>query len=197
MNTLKRIFALPLVALWIPFNAAAVLVEFESTCNNDAPFVSGSTGNCALFGLSDTDTVSGYFIYDDALYTPGLGIMLQNDQYDFFFQFGDQTFTETDNTLNLSFIVDNTGTVISSIAGIFINANGAQLSLLTPSTVKISLDSEGADTFGEGSNWTVTGPAAVPLPGAIWLFGSALLMLPLLLRKGASRARHPIMGQTC
>lgn len=186
MNMLTRIFTLPLLALWLPFNASAVLVEFESTCNNDAPFVAGSTGNCALFGLSDTDTVSGYFTYDDSLYTPGSGISLQDDQYELFFEFGNQTFTEADNTLDLTFIVDNSGTTISSMAGVFVNAAGAQLSLLTPSTVRIRLGSEGADTFGEGSNWMVTGPTAIPLPAAIWLFGSVVFMLPLLRRPGAA-----------
>lgn len=184
MNTLTRLVALAFLALCFPFNVAAVLVTFESTCNNDAPFVSGSTGNCALFGLSDTDTVSGSFTYADSLYTPGSGISLESDQYDFFFEFGNQAFTEADNTLNLSFIVDNSGTAISSMAGVFINAAGAQLSLLTPSTVRIRLDSEGADTFGEGSNWTVTGPAAIPLPAAIWLFSSGLCLLALLRRSG-------------
>ena len=190
MNKLTRLFALPLLTLLLPFNAAAVvLVEFESTCNNDAPFVAGSTGNCTLFGLSETDTVSGSFTYADTLYTPGSGISLQNDQYDFFFEFGNQTFTEADNTLDLSFLVDSSGTTISSMAGIFVNAAGAQLNLLTPSTVRIVLGSEGADTFGEGSNWMVTGPTAIPLPAAIWLFGSVVFLLPLLRRTGAAAKR--------
>ena len=186
MNALTRLFSLPILVLWLPFNAGAVLVKFESTCNNDAPFVAGSTGNCALFELSDTDTVSGFFTYDDALYTPGSGISLPDDQYEFFFEFGNQTFTEADNTLDLTFIVDNSGTTISSMAGVFINAAGAQLNLLTPSTVRIRLGNEGADTFGEGSNWMVTGPTAIPLPATIWLFGSAVLMLPLLRRPAAT-----------
>ena len=188
MATFTRLLLLPLLALSIPYNAAAVLVEFESTCNADPPFVAGSTGNCALFGLSDTDTVSGSFTYADALFTPGAGISLQNDQYEFLFTFGNQTFTEADNTLDLGFIVDSSGTAISSIAGVYVNAAGAQLSLLTPSTVRIQLGSEGADTFGEGAQWTVTGPSAIPLPAAIWLFISGLFALPLL--AGRKQSAH-------
>ena len=185
MKMLTLLFAMPLLAVWFPLNAA-VLVEFESTCNSEAPFVSGSNGNCALFGLTETDTVSGFFSYADALYTPGSGISLQNDEYEFFFEFGNQTFTEADNTLDLSFIVASSGTTISSISGIFINAAEAELRLLTPVTVTIRLDNEGADTFGEGAIWTVTGPTAIPLPGAIWLFGSGVFILSLLYRTRAA-----------
>jgi hypothetical protein len=186
MDILFRLLLLPSLALSLPYNASAVLVEFESTCNNDAPFVAGSNGNCALFGLSETDTVSGSFTYADALFTPGSGISLQNDQYEFLFTFGNQTFTEADNTLDLGFVVDSSGTVISSIAGVFINAADAQLNLLTPSTVRILLGAEGADTFGEGAIWTVTGPTAIPLPAAIWLFVSGLFMSSLLIKRRRS-----------
>ncbi len=65
---------------WFPLSAAAVSVAFESTWNNDAPFISGSTGNCAQFGLSEDDTVSCSFTYDDSLFTPGSGVSLENDQ---------------------------------------------------------------------------------------------------------------------
>ena len=121
------------------------------------------------------------------MFTPGLGVSLQNDQYDFFFEFGNQTFTEADNTLNLSFIVDTSGNAISSIAGVFVNAAGAQLSLLTPGTVRIRLGTYGADTFGEGSNWVVTGPTTIPLPAAFWLFVSGVFMLTLVRSPGIKR----------
>ena len=126
--------------------------------------------------------MSGLFTYADALYTPGSGISQQSDQYDFFFVFGSQTFTDADNTLDLTFIVANSGTTVSSIAGIFVNNAGSELRLLTPGTVTIRLGSEGADTFAEGSRCTVTAPAAIQLPASIWLFGSVVLMLPLLMR---------------
>ena len=183
---LARLLMLSLLLLCLPHNAAAVLVEFESTCNTDPPFVAGSTGNCALFELSDTDTVSGSFTYSDALFTPGTGVSLPDGEYDFLFVFGNQTFTDADNTLDLSFIVDSSGTAISSMSGVFVNAAGAQLSLLTSTTVRISLGSEGADTFGEGGVWSVTGPTAIPLPAAIWLFVSALLLSPLLIKRRRS-----------
>lgn len=176
-----------LLLMLLPVHAGAVLVEFSSTCNDDPPFVSGANGNCALFGLAPTDTVSGFFSFSDTLFTPGAGQGLTSDQYDFLFTFGNQTFTEQDNTLDLGFIVSNNETSISSIAAIFINASGAQLNLLTPSTVRIVLGADGADTFGEGGSWSVTGPSAIPLPAAIWLFGSALVLLPLL-RRGKARA---------
>lgn len=175
MKKIIRHLLIPLLVLYLPLQAKAALVEFSSTCNNDAPFVSSSTGNCALFGLSDTDRVTGFFTYSDVFFTPGSGISLQNDQYDFFFEFGNQTFTEQDSALDLSFIVSNSGISITSIAGLFVNANGAQLNLLTPSVVRILLASEGADTFGEGSSWLVSGSSVVPLPAAIWLFGTALI----------------------
>jgi hypothetical protein len=121
MDTFSRLFALSLLVL-LPLRVFAVLVEFESTCNDDAPFVSGANGSCALFGLGPSDTVSGAFSFADALYTPGLGLSLTSDQYDFLFVFGNQSFTAADNTLNLTFIVSNNGITISSIAGVFVNA---------------------------------------------------------------------------
>lgn len=175
MNKLATALSLMLVAL--PFSATAATAVFESTCNDDAPFVAGSTGNCVLFGLSSTDTVTGFFTFDDTLFTPGSGISLENTQYDFLFQFGNQTFTEEDNTLNLTFIVSNNGTTISSIAAGFVNAAGARLNLLTPSTVRIQLGDEGADTFGEASQWAVEGNVVVPIPAAIYLFSTSLAML--------------------
>ncbi len=183
MDTSAWFFALILFTLILPTRAFAVLVEFESTCNDDAPFVSGSNGSCALFGLGPTDTVTGAFSFDDSLYTPGQGQSLASDQYDFLFQFGNQSFTEADNTLALSFLISNNGITISSIAGVFVNASGAQLNLLTPSTVRILLGGNGADTFGEGYAWAVTPPPQVPVPAALWLFLSGLGLLPLVRRR--------------
>ena len=57
MDIITRFRLLPLLVPLLPFNAGAVLVEFESTCNNDVPFVSGSSGNCTLLGLSSVARV--------------------------------------------------------------------------------------------------------------------------------------------
>ena len=157
---------------------ASVVFTYASTCNDDAPFVSGSNGDCAGFGLAETDTVSGSFTISLDDYTPGMGVSLDSSEYDFMFEFGNEIFTEGDasSAVPLGFVVSNTGLTLSSMAGIFINANGAQLSLLTPSTVRVVLNSLGADTFGEGGSWQTQGPV-VPLPPAVWLFASALISI--------------------
>lgn len=174
------------MALLVPVTSlSSVVFTYTSTCNNDAPFVSGSNGDCAAFGLAETDTVNGSFTISLDDYTPGFGVSLDSSEYDFLFEFGDQTFTEADVSLAvpLSFVVSGSGLTISSIAGIFINANGAQLSLLTPPTVRVVLNALGADTFGEGGAWQTEGPI-VPLPPAIWLFASALVSVVAARRRG-------------
>ena len=180
----KSLFFSALILL-LPINVPAALVEFEASCNT-GPFIpSGSTGNCALFGLSPTDTVSGSFSFDDSLLTPGIGQTLTTGQYEFDFTFGNQVFAETDNTSltgDLIFLVSVAGTTISSILATFENANGAKLILLTPATVVAQLmvnnQLEGADTFAQGEVWRVSGiPSPIPVPAAFWLFASALGLL--------------------
>ncbi|MGB5397822.1 MAG: hypothetical protein WBN96_11790 [Gammaproteobacteria bacterium] len=173
----------------MPVNAlAAVIFEFESVCTDDIRNI-----ECAHFGLTGSDLVTGGFRVDDAFGAPGAISFLDNDQYELIFNFGNQSFTEQDATGPLGFNVRLDGAGFSSILGNFENANGAQLTFLTLTTVNISLGGMQADTFGGGGGWALaegsdlfTNP--VPLPASVWLFVSMLGVL--VLRLYTHRARH-------
>ena len=163
--------------------SAAIVFEFESPCTD---FVRNT--DCGFFGLGGSDLVTGGFLVEDQFGAPGAISNLTNDQYQFIFTFGNQSFTEQDAVGTFNFLVSLDGAAISSILGNFQNENGAQLSLLTVSTANIALDGHEADTFGGGGGWTLaedSGPFTdpVPLPASIWLFLSAAGTLGFILRR--------------
>ena len=159
--------------------SAAIIFEFESVCTDIR------NTECALFGLGDTDPVTGGFIVEDQFGAPGAISFLSNDQYQLVFSFGNQSFTEQDATGPLGFNVNAQGSGFSSILGNFQNANGAQLTLLTVTTVNIALNGFEADTFGGGGGWVLAEGSdlfTVPLPASIWLFLSAAGMLGVVVK---------------
>jgi hypothetical protein len=163
--------------------SAAIVFEFESPCTDTR-----RNTECAFFGLGSSDLVTGGLLVEDQFGAPGTISNLTNDQYQFIFTFGNQSFTEQDAVGTFNFLVSLDGMAISSILGNFQNANGAQLSLLTVSTANIALDGHEADTFGGGGGWTLaedSGPFTdpVPLPASIWLFLSAVGTLGFILRR--------------
>lgn len=166
---------------------AAVIFEFESICTD---FIRNS--DCSYFGLGATDPVTGGFSVEDEFGEPGAISFLSKDQYQLVFTFGNQSFTEQDAIGQLGFNVNADGAGISSILGNFQNANGAQLTLLTVSTVNIALDGFEADTFGGGGAWVLAEgsdvfTAPVPLPASIWLFLSVISMLGVFVKRSNNR----------
>jgi hypothetical protein len=156
---------------------AAIIFEYESVCTDNI-----RNTECAFFGLSDGDIVSGGFIVEDQFGSPSAISFLENDQYQLIFIFGNQSFTEQDATGPLGFNVTGDGSGFSSIIGNYQNANGAVLTLLTVTTVNIALDDHQADTFTGGGGWVLAEDSdlftdPVPLPASIWLFLSALSLL--------------------
>jgi len=170
------LFFASLLCFGLPTHAtAAIVFEFESPCTD---FIRNT--ECAFFGLGSSDLVTGGFLVEDQFGAPGAISNLTNDQYQLIFTFGNQSFTEQDAVGTFNFLVSLDGAAISSILGNFENANGAQLSLLTVSTANIALDGHQADTFGGGGGWMLAENSdlfTVPLPAAVWLFGSGLIGL--------------------
>ncbi|TGD76049.1 hypothetical protein E4634_00405 [Mangrovimicrobium sediminis] len=157
----------------IPARAATVVFEFSSTCTDLR------NTDCAAFGLAAGETVSGGFQLDASLGTPGSILFLDKDAYEFRFTFGDQQFSEADATSALGINIAQDGASFSSIVGNFRNASGAELTLLTVTTVNIALGAAEADTFGGGGAWLLSEDSdlftsPVPLPAAAWLFAPAL-----------------------
>ncbi len=181
LRVLPALFA-ALLLVPIPARAATVIFEFSSACTDLR------NTECAAFGLATGDAVSGGFQLDAALGTPGSILFLANDAYEFRFTFGDQQFTEADATSALGINIAQDGASFSSIVGNFRNANGAELTLLTVTTVNIALGAAEADTFGGGGAWLLSEDSdlftsPVPLPPTAWMFAPALGALWLRCRR--------------
>jgi hypothetical protein len=183
--TMRKSLIIYLFCLF-PLNAlAAIVFEFNASCTDLL-----RNTDCAYFGLNGGDPVTGGFQVDDAFGASGAISLLENDQYQLIFNFGNQSFTEADATSLFGFNVSADGAGFSSIVGNFTNANGAELTLLTLTTANIALDGSEADTFGGGGGWALAEGSdlfTVPLPASAWLFVSAISLLGSLARRMRKR----------
>ena len=165
-------------------NAASVF-QYQSAC----------ASNCSLYGLSSLDSISGTITFDDLAITAN-GFVDELDILSFSFTFG--TFS-TDSSSSASFSFDGTldGTANSFSAFSFVTSevlnsgSGDTFFVLNndsffPDQGRIgsgkcngSCSPSTVFTFSEAQLSTVSAltAIAVPIPAAIWLFGSGLGLL--------------------
>lgn len=168
--------------------AEIVTYQFNGTCFSGA-------GDCAFYGLSDGDPISGSITLDNQFlsYTEFTDILPTEPYLDFSFAFGNETFSKGDLAPDAMRIKygDPGGLELQ-----FQNPAFACLNAISPcgivqeGTVVLSFwtsfqsirrlippGNSQEEAYGNGA-WTI-----VPIPAAFWLFGSALGLLGWATRK--------------
>ncbi len=180
---MKRIIlTLVLSVLSVGANAASIF-QYQSAC----------LVNCSLYGLSDLDSISGTITLDDVAIIAN-GLVDETDILSFSFTFG--AFS-TDSSSSASFSFDGTldGTANSFSAFSFVTSevldsgSGDTFFVLNNDPVFSNQGRIGSGkcngscspstvfTFSQAQLSTVSSLTAIPIPAAVWLFGSGLGLL--------------------
>lgn len=161
---IKQLIALSLISLMASTSHAAT-INFDFTGIVDASLdTQNKPGDQFLFGLAPTDTINVFGSYDDSGLTGGSGILTFADFTDFTLNVGTETFLINANT---QLALDNsnlTALNYTSSDGVFVSIN------------MNFVGDENTDGSGDfHGHWEDT--AVVPVPAAVWLFGSGLIAL--------------------
>jgi len=162
--------------------AELVTYQFNGTCRP------GSDGDCAFYGLSDGDPVPGSITLDNQSlsYSQFTDILPSDPDLDFYFTFGNLSFNKSNlapDAIRIKYR-DPGGSelefqnpwfaCINAVVPCYGLQDGSHLLVLRTTFVTITSflpDNLIKDAVADGS-WSI-----VPIPTALWLFGSGLLGL--------------------
>ena len=165
MKTLNKLY-IAFLMLIIAGNAHSALVNFNLTGEID----SATVGN--PFGLTDTDTISAFAVFDDSLIASGL-VDFSDPSIAMTITVGSETYTDAEEFLG----------------GASLYFSGGAFNGLDYSATDLTFDSFNFSFVSTGQlagTWTTATISPVPVPAAAWLFGSGLLGLVGLARRKAA-----------
>jgi len=187
MKSILRLLTATLLLVGLGSGAQAALVTFNLT----GSVTYDDTGDGSnVFGLSVGDPVTATGTFDDSLIggniISGSGTIAVSSIPDLVITVGSEIFTASDdNGSGLLTIIS--GTVIDGIGPAGFVYSGTNPNLFTSDATETFIGTEdnyNSQIFGTWNTFTLT---PVPVPAAVWLFGSGLLGLVGVARRKRNR----------